>query len=680
MIRRIGLATLCLIVYLATPARLSTSVSAQTNDWVVCATEGGTCAFTGTTEVRYGANGSYVYKTLTDGTACTNSVFGDPAVGTPKQCAIKRSISTSTITDWTTCALENGTCIFTGSQEVRYGANGSYVYKTLTDGTACTNSVFGDPAVGTAKECAIERRISTNTDWVTCALEGGMCVFTGTMEVRYGANGLYAYKTLTDGTVCTNSVFGDPAAGMPKECAIKRNGSSVNTNWTLCGFEGGFCAFDGTTEVRYGANGSYVFKTLTGGVACTNGVFGDPAVGAPKQCHINPAIFSSPPSSPLYGPTTAITCPADAVDLWPGLSRPELVSLQPGGRTYCVRRGVHYLTSSIEPHSGDTFVGEHGAILDGAGWRTNDSTQAAFRAHNRDVDDVIIRNLVIRNMPQDGIHAFTDFSDRWTIERSELVTNKTGIMLPNHAVIRNNFIHHNFGDKYSFSSAERGGGFIGYFITDVTFDSNEIAYNGTEQKVMDSANVIFRNNFVHHNVYDGIWYDGGNPGALVEGNRVEDNGRGGIFYEAGSGAIIRNNTVRRSGEAGVVISTSQNVQVRNNTLEGNFGGVFYFINCGVTGDARGLDLKNVAAEDNTVRLGTRSGALGSGLSYTPDCTPAQLALYLGGTKNLTFVRNTYYVPGLTGPFDRHWLWGDQYKYWNEWQGVGNDLDGHAFQP
>ena len=37
--------------------------------------------------------------------------------------------------------------------------------------------------------------------------------------------------------------------------------------------------------------------------------------------------------------------------------------------------------------------------------------------------------------------------------------------------------------------------------------------------------MTFRNNFVHHNVGDGIWYDGDNTGALVEGNRVEDNGR-----------------------------------------------------------------------------------------------------------------------------------------------------------
>jgi len=36
---------------------------------------------------------------------------------------------------------------------VRYGANGLFVVKTLTDGTACTNEVFGDPAPDVAKSC-----------------------------------------------------------------------------------------------------------------------------------------------------------------------------------------------------------------------------------------------------------------------------------------------------------------------------------------------------------------------------------------------------------------------------------------------------------------------------------------------------------------------------------------------
>jgi len=123
-------------------------------DWTFCAPEGGVCAFTGTMEVRYGATGSFFVKTLTNGTACTNAVFGDPAPGTPKQCAIG-TLSTPPPMDWTFCAPEGGVCAFNGTIQVRYGANGSFFFKTFTEGTACTNQVFGDPAPDVAKSCSL---------------------------------------------------------------------------------------------------------------------------------------------------------------------------------------------------------------------------------------------------------------------------------------------------------------------------------------------------------------------------------------------------------------------------------------------------------------------------------------------------------------------------------------------
>ena len=108
---------------------------APAEEWTFCASEGDVCAFTGTTEVRYGANGSFVFKTLTDGTACTNDVFGDPIYGTVKECATR---STPPTTDWTFCANEGDNCAFTGTMAVRYGASGAFFFQTLTDGTACT--------------------------------------------------------------------------------------------------------------------------------------------------------------------------------------------------------------------------------------------------------------------------------------------------------------------------------------------------------------------------------------------------------------------------------------------------------------------------------------------------------------------------------------------------------------
>ena len=58
--------------------------------------------------------------------------------------------------NWTFCADENNFCSFTGTQNVRYGANGTYVYKSLTNGTMCSNSVFGDPIYDVVKQCYIQ--------------------------------------------------------------------------------------------------------------------------------------------------------------------------------------------------------------------------------------------------------------------------------------------------------------------------------------------------------------------------------------------------------------------------------------------------------------------------------------------------------------------------------------------
>ena len=391
--------------------------------------------------------------------------------------------------------------------------------------------------------------------------------------------------------------------------------------------------------------------------------------GQTTSCGFTVTVTYSPTTA--VGPQSPITCPEGAVDISPGQPIQLIVDSFLPPKTFCLRAGVHQLTSSIRPRTGDTFVGEFGAILDGTGWTTADDTQAAFRAHNEDIDSVTIRNLVIRNMPQRGIQAFYWMSDHWTIEYNEIAFNKYGIEFGPDFTIKNNYIHHNLGDPGQ--AAARGGAYVAQYAHNTTFDNNEIAYNGSEQKVGVSANVTFRNNFVHHNVRDGIWYDSNtNAGALIEGNRVEDNGRVGISFEASIGATIKNNTLRRNKGDALLISMSQNVQIYNNVLEANVGGIEYFLNCGSL--PLGEDVKNNSVYDNTINVGTQIDAYGSGFGST-GCTSAQLAPYLNGSKDLTFLRNTYRVPSTTG---RYWLWGG-WKYWNEWQLLGHDVNGSVSQ-
>ena len=125
-----------------------------TDTWASCAGENGTCSFSGVMTVAYGANGSYAYATVGGGVSCSNSVFGDPAPNVVKSCYVMGA--PPSFTTWTNCAAENGTCSFSGTHEVAYGANGQYFYGSFTGGTSCGNGVFGDPDSGVVKACYVQ--------------------------------------------------------------------------------------------------------------------------------------------------------------------------------------------------------------------------------------------------------------------------------------------------------------------------------------------------------------------------------------------------------------------------------------------------------------------------------------------------------------------------------------------
>jgi hypothetical protein len=64
------------------------------------------------------------------------------------------STATGSESNWAQCASENGSCTFSGTRQVRYGANGIYAYRSSTDGIACDNTTFGDPLYGVVKACS----------------------------------------------------------------------------------------------------------------------------------------------------------------------------------------------------------------------------------------------------------------------------------------------------------------------------------------------------------------------------------------------------------------------------------------------------------------------------------------------------------------------------------------------
>ncbi|MFS8095709.1 hypothetical protein LFM09_01095 [Lentzea alba] len=118
--------------------------------WEWCRDEGSTCVVAGTQ--AFGARGSY-WTAKSDSTAkCGLGSFGvDPLYGVLKACYAWTGKPAGFTKD---CAVENGTCSFTGVQTVAFGRNGSYTYKTFTGSAPCTNEAFGtDPVYGVVKSC-----------------------------------------------------------------------------------------------------------------------------------------------------------------------------------------------------------------------------------------------------------------------------------------------------------------------------------------------------------------------------------------------------------------------------------------------------------------------------------------------------------------------------------------------
>ncbi|MFC5550704.1 hypothetical protein ACFPO9_19475, partial [Massilia aerilata] len=180
----------------------------------------------------------FIASALSSGLAACGAGSTQDNAGASAAAGAPAYAATITASTWTQCATENGTCSFTGTQQVRYGASTGYVYKTMTGPVQCTNSVFGDPAPGVGKTCAVMPVATTTppattaTTWTQCATEGGTCSVPGTRQVRYGTTDKWAYKTVTTSVVCGNSVFGDPAPGVGKTCAYSSDTSGTTTPTT----------------------------------------------------------------------------------------------------------------------------------------------------------------------------------------------------------------------------------------------------------------------------------------------------------------------------------------------------------------------------------------------------------------------------------------------------------------
>ncbi len=124
--------------------------------YIYCSAENSTCAFSGTAQVAYGANGAFDYGTFTNSASCSNGTFSpDPAPGVVKACyyLLNNASQFSGPGGYIYCASENQTCSFAAAGVVAFGANGLFNYQTFTGGAPCNTATFGDPDSGVVKAC-----------------------------------------------------------------------------------------------------------------------------------------------------------------------------------------------------------------------------------------------------------------------------------------------------------------------------------------------------------------------------------------------------------------------------------------------------------------------------------------------------------------------------------------------
>ena len=148
--------------------------------------------------MRFGAGTSFIYKVVNGdygSVPCTTAAFGgDPDFGVVKQCYIAAPMPDTAPPGYTTCASEGGTCQFSGTANVIFGAYGSYASGIYTGSVACNTGVLGDPIFGAPKKCYYSLQPSGN-GWTSCGGETDTCSFVGTRRVAYGANNAFLYKT-----------------------------------------------------------------------------------------------------------------------------------------------------------------------------------------------------------------------------------------------------------------------------------------------------------------------------------------------------------------------------------------------------------------------------------------------------------------------------------------------------
>jgi len=362
----------------------------------------------------------------------------------------------------------------------------------------------------------------------------------------------------------------------------------------------------------------------------------------------------------LYSPRSGVdaaakACPAGAIAIAPGKSIQAAVDAAPPDARFCIEAGVHRM-QSVTPRPGQQFIGQPGAVLDGARvldsfvrdgayWIAEDPDRrvaphgycapghpkcaepAGVFINGRALAQVPARfwlrpgtflfdvdrhRIVIADDPTgkrveaaSTTYAFTGSADGVTIRglTIEMYRNPAQTGAVNGASakgwrVENSEIRLNSGTGVTVGSGGR--------IRDCNIHHNgQLGAGGTGSDIVLDGNTIWANNTA---LFDRAWEAGGVKlgrarNVTFRANHVYDNGGPGLWCDMDCDHVLFvGNTVERNGDAGIFFEISRDATIRGNVLRdnGQLGLSWYW----------GADIQIAASQDVTAcdnRITVRPG-------------------------------------------------------------------------
>jgi hypothetical protein len=283
---------------------------------------------------------------------------------------------------------------------------------------------------------------------------------------------------------------------------------------------------------------------------------------------------------------------------------------------------------------------------------------------------VTIRGLAIEKYAVSAQSAAVDAQGRdWTVQSNEIRFNHGwGVRIAPGMKLVANFIHDN---------GQLGVGGTG---DGVVIEDNEVARNNIARfesgweaggvKIFRSSNLRVVGNYVCENIGSGLWTDTDNSNVSYLNNTVENNWGPGIQHEISFSALIRGNVLRNNGRGGspwlwgaqILVQNSHDVEVTENQVEVSAKGGN---GISVVQQDRGPEymVRNVEVHHNDITYWGRNGMSGAAADF-------QSGRLFGG--NNSFHDNSYHALDPTFP---HWAWQDQERNWSAFRSVGQERNG-----